>query len=206
MNKDSIPEKIKQRILDKGQGTLHFISDFYDLGNDRVVRQALIRLEKRGILERVKRGMYLLPRVDIEIGILHPSLDQIAHAIADRDNAQILPTGVQALNMLGLSTQVPMNAVYVTTGSPRKVKVGKRNITFIRVAPKYFVYQAKISPLIVFALREIGETNITEYITKQLIKVLEESDELELLRDDLKKFPAWIRKVVINILKMKKNE
>ena len=197
-----ISEKIKKRILDKGQGKLHCVADFYDLGNDRVVRQALIRLEKRGILERVKRGVYLLPEVDAEIGVLHPSLDDIAKTIAERDNVQILPTGALALNILGLSTQVPMNAVYVTTGASKIVRVGKRKITFRRVTPKYFAFKAKVSPLIVFALHEIKEKNVTEGIIEQLKKVLEKSNELELLQDDLKKYPAWIREIVINILKM----
>mgnify|MGYP000378974864 FL=1 len=197
-----ISEKIKKRILDKGQGKLHCVADFYDLGNNRVVRQALIRLEKRGILERVKRGVYLLPEVDAEIGVLHPSLDDIAKTIAERDNVQILPTGALALNILGLSTQVPMNAVYVTTGASKIVRVGKRKITFRRVTPKYFAFKAKVSPLIVFALQEIKEKNVTEGIIEQLKKVLEKSNELELLQDDLKKYPAWIREIVINILKM----
>ena len=197
-----ISEKIKKRILDKGQGKLHCVADFYELGNDRVVRQALIRLEKRGILERVKRGVYLLPEVDAEIGVLHPSLDDIAKTIAERDNVQILPTGALALNILGLSTQVPMNAVYVTTGASKIVRVGKRKITFRRVTPKYFAFKAKVSPLIVFALQEIKEKNVTEGIIEQLKKVLEKSNELELLQDDLKKYPAWIREIVINILKM----
>lgn len=197
-----ISEKIKKRILDKGQGKLHCVADFYDLGNDRVVRQALIRLEKRGILERIKRGVYLLPEVDMELGVLHPSLDEIARTIAERDNVQILPSGVLALNILGLSTQVPMNAVYVTTGASKIVRVGKRKITFRRVTPKYFAFKAKISPLIVFALQEIKEKNITEDIIKQLQSVLEKSNELELLLDDSKKYPAWIRKIIINILKV----
>ena len=197
-----ISEKIKKRILDKGQGKLHCVADFYDLGNDRVVRQALIRLEKRGILERVKRGVYLLPEVDAEIGVLRPSLDDIAKTIAERDNVQILPTGALALNILGLSTQVPMNAVYVTTGASKIVRVGKRKITFRRVTPKYFAFKAKVSPLIVFALQEIKEKNVTEGIIEQLKKVLEKSNELELLQDDLKKYPAWIREIVIKILKM----
>ena len=179
---------------------MHCVADFYDLGNDRVVRQALIRLEKRGILERVKRGVYLLPEVDAEIGVLHPSLDDIAKTIAERDNVQILPTGALALNILGLSTQVPMNAVYVTTGASKIVRVGKRKITFRRVTPKYFAFKAKVSPLIVFALQEIKEKNVTEGIIEQLKKVLEKSNELELLQDDLKKYPAWIREIVINIL------
>jgi hypothetical protein len=63
-----------------------------------------------------------------KIGLLFPSPDKIAQAIAKRDNARILPTGNYAMNLLGLSTQVPMNVVYLTDGSPRKVNIGRRKL------------------------------------------------------------------------------
>jgi hypothetical protein len=59
-----------------------------------------------------------------------PTTEQIAEAIAKRDKARIIPTGAYALHMLGLSTQIPMNVVYLTDSSARKVKVGKQTIVF----------------------------------------------------------------------------
>lgn len=196
----SISSEVKQRILANGMGRIYFVSDFYDLGSDDVVRKTLFRLEKQGVLIRLAKGIYLYPKVDEEMGILRPPIEEIAKEIARRDNSKLLPTGALALNVLGLSTQVPMNAVYATTGSPRQIKIGKRKIILKKAAPRYFDLKAKISSLLVFALQDIGEKNITPEIFQQLKKVLQKSNELDLLREDLRYFPWWIRKYIISIL------
>ncbi|MCD8500524.1 MAG: type IV toxin-antitoxin system AbiEi family antitoxin domain-containing protein, partial [Bacillaceae bacterium] len=96
-------------------------------GTSIAVRHALSRLCKSGLILRLAEGIYLYPKIDKELGlgVLYPSIDTIAKAIAKKDKARIVPTGVYALNRLGLSTQVPANAVYLTDGSPRRIKVGK---------------------------------------------------------------------------------
>lgn len=196
----SIAGEVKQRIFNNERGVIYFIPDFYNLGNDDVARKTLYRLEKQGILMRLAKGIYLYPKIDDEIGILKPAVEDIAQEIARRDNSKILPTGALALNMLGLSTQVPMNAVYLTQGTSRQIKIGKRQITLRKAAPRYFNLKATISPLLVLALQEIGEKNINEEITQQLKQVLQKSNEINLLREDLRYFPWWIRKYIISIL------
>lgn len=196
----SIASEIKQKIFNNGRGIIYFISDFYKLENDDIVRKTLYRLEKQGILIRLAKGIYLYPKIDDEIGILKPAVEDVAEEIARRDNSKILPTGALALNMLGLSTQVPMNAVYLTQGESRQIKIGKRQITFRKAAPRYFNLKATISPLLVLALQEIREKNINEEITLQLKRVLLKSNEINLLREDLRYFPCWIRKYIISIL------
>ena len=112
-------------------GPLNFISK----GNSEAVRKALQRLVKYGELVRVATGIYVRPEIDPVIGPVTPNIETIAKAIARRDKARIIPTGVYALNRLGLSTQVPMNLVYLTDGAARKIKVGKRTITFKKATP-----------------------------------------------------------------------
>lgn len=134
---DSISQKIRERISQFEGGKLFTITDFEDLNNDSLVTRTLSRLRKEGIIIRVATGIYMIPK-NTRFGILYPTIDQIAHKIAERDKAQIMPTGDTALNILGLSTQVPMNAVYITNGAKRKVKVGERNIIFKNVVQKNF--------------------------------------------------------------------
>ena len=86
----------------------------------------------------------------------------MAQAISKRDKARILPTGIYALNQLGLSTQIPLNLVYLTDGSPRKINVGKRTIQFKKTTPKNLALKGGISKLVVQALKEIGKGNTTE--------------------------------------------
>jgi hypothetical protein len=138
--KDSISNIIRERISKIETGKLFTISDFADLNNDNLVTRTLYRLQNESIIVRVATGIYMNPK-RTQFGILFPTIDQIARKIAERDKAEIFPTGDTALNILGLSTQVPMNAVYITNGAKRKVKVGERNIIFKNVVQKNFQFK-----------------------------------------------------------------
>lgn len=116
---------IKERIIQGGENKIYIISDFADLNNDALVTRVLSRLEKDGLLVRLSQGVYLYPSRN-RFGICKPTIDVIAKAIAEKDRADIIPSGLTALNLLGLSTQVPMNAVYLTNGTPRVISVGNR--------------------------------------------------------------------------------
>ncbi|MDR2680548.1 MAG: DUF6088 family protein [Tannerella sp.] len=200
---DSISGKIRQRITKGKTGKIFFAKDFSDMGNDELINKALFRLEKNKILIRLSQGIYLYPVIDKELGIMLPSPDIISKAIAKRDNARILPAGNHAMNLLGLSTQVPMNVIYLTDGSPRKVSIGKRKITFKKTSPRNFMYKGKIIPLIVSALKTIGKDNVTiEYINR-LDEILSESEDKQILLNDINHAPAWIKKILVPLIEKK---
>ena len=124
-----LTKQIRERIELQGENTLDRVRDFADLNNDGLVTRALSRLEKEGMLVRISQGIYLYPMRN-RFGILKPSIDDIAVAIAQKDKAGIIPSGLTALNKLGLSTQVTMNAVYLTDATAREIKIGNRTIVF----------------------------------------------------------------------------
>jgi len=197
---NNISSKIRQRITKGKTGKIFFAKDFNDIGNDELINKALFRLEKNKILVRLSHGLYLYPIVDKELGVMLPAPETIAKAIAKRDNARIVPTGNHAMNLLGLSTQVPMNVVYMTDGSPRKVTIGKRKITFKKTSPRNFMYKGKIIPLIVAALKTIGKDNvIPEYITR-FEQILTQSEDKQILLNDANQAPAWIKKIIIPLI------
>lgn len=122
-----LTKQIRERIELQGENTLYMVRDFADLNNDGLVTRALSRLEKEGMLVRISQGIYLYPMRN-PFGILKPSIDDIAVAIAQKDKAGIIPSGLTALNKLALSTQVTMNAVYLTDATAREIKIGNRTI------------------------------------------------------------------------------
>ena len=122
-----LTKQIRERIELQGENTLDRVRDFADLNNDGLVTRALSRLEKEGMLVRISQGIYLYPMRN-RFGILKPSIDDIAVAIAQKDKARIIPSGLTALNKLALSTQVTMNAVYLTDATAREIKIGNRTI------------------------------------------------------------------------------
>lgn len=188
-----LTKQIRERIVSQGENTLYMVRDFADLNNDGLATRVLSRLEKEGMLIRISQGIYLYPQRN-HFGILKPSIDEIAVAIAQKDKARIIPAGVTALNKLGLSTQVTMNAVYLTDATAREIKIGNRTIVFKRSAPRNFAYKTDVFPLVVGAMKEIGEVNITDEQLVIIKETINRCEDKEAIRHDYNIAPSWIRK------------
>ena len=194
----SIENIILGSVRKRGRGTVFFPSEFSRAGERSAVLKALERMTAEGIIIRVARGIYCYPKVDKELGlgVLSPTYEEIAQAIAKRDKARIVPAGVYAMNRLGLSTQVPMNVVYLTDGSPRKVLInGNRGILFKHVSPRNLAFQNRLALLINSALREIGQENVTDE-DKNKIKSLVANEPKEIILQDIKLMPDWIASII----------
>ena len=130
---ENIGKRIVNNIKKCGRGSIFFPNSFVSYGDIKSVSKSLERLTKEAVIIRLANGIYLYPKIDKELGlgVLYPSVEEIALQVARRDKAHIAPTGAYAMNLLGLSTQVPMNVVFLTDGSPRKIRLGNnRIITF----------------------------------------------------------------------------
>ena len=198
---DTIELQVITKIKKAKRGALFFTENFLTKGNAKAVNKALERLVKDGELVRVATGIYVRPEKDPIIGIVTPGIEAIAKAIARRDKARIVPTGVYALNRLGLSTQVPMNIVYLTDGTARKIKIGKRTITFKKTTPKNVAAIGEISKLAIQALRSIGKENVTT-VEIQKIQELLKKEKPTHLQHDIRLAPEWIRQIMKPILNL----
>jgi predicted transcriptional regulator of viral defense system len=196
--------QIERKIKSFKRGKIFFLDNFADLGTPETVKKSLQRLTNSGLLVRLANGIYWYPKKEKELyGIKiagKPTLDEIAKAIAKRDKARIVPTGLHALNLLNLSTQVPANVVYLTDVTPRKITIGNgKGILFKHTSEvKRLAYKSEHLMLIVSAIREIGENNVTaeqlaiikkhfSYITKQEFET------------DIELVPVWIRKILLTL-------
>jgi len=197
----STHNQIENSIKKKGRGKIIFANDFSTFGTHYAVRHTLSRLCKEELIIRLAPGIYLYPKIDkkLGLGVLYPSLDTVAKSIAKKDKARIAPTGVYALNRLGLSTQVPANIVFLTDGSPRRIKMGKgKGILFKHTAPKNLAYKSDLAMLIVFALKEITKERVTEEHLNRLKYVLQKAPKDEIMQD-LKLIPTWIKSLIMKL-------
>ncbi len=197
MSNQSTYNDIKSKVESSDRGTLFFPITFASAGSSDAVRSALVRLCENGILIRIAQGIYYYPKIDTKWGngVIPPSIEEIAEGIAIRDKVRIAPTGAFALYQLGLSTQIPANVVFITDGSPRRVSIGKgKGILFKHSSEmRIFAYRSQLMGLIVTALREIGETNVTMEqldIIKQHLEKISEQD----FAHDIQLAPIWVRK------------
>jgi predicted transcriptional regulator of viral defense system len=200
----SVERKVEIRIKKQRRGKLFFASDFASIGSDEAVFKALQRLQKSGMLMRVAHGIYYYPKRNtskyIKDEYLPPTIDEIAYGIAKRDKIRIVPTGSYALHTLGLSTQVPMNVVFITDGTPRRIKVGKRKGILFKhtFETRSLAYKSELLMLIVSALREIGKDSATpeqlEIIKSHLAHVSQKE-----LEADIKLMPIWVRNTLLSL-------
>lgn len=191
----STDDHIVNKIKDYKSQRLFFVDDFIDIANYKAVSKALERLAAKDALIRVAHGIYARYKEDPLLGVILPTTEQIAEAIAKRDKARIIPTGAYALNALGLSTQIPLNVVYLTDGTARKIKFGNRTIQFKKTTPKNLVAKGKISSLAIQALKGIGKDKVTEGERIKILELLKREKETN-LEHDIRLAPEWIRKIM----------
>lgn len=195
-----VSKEIENIVSKSKRGKLFFVSDFLQYGNYDTVRKTLQRLVTKGILIRISKGIYYYPKTDEILGILYPTAEEIAKSIAKRDKAKIIPTGAYAQHLLGLSTQIPMNVVYLTDGSARKIEIGNQTIIFKKTSPKNLYFESKLSSLIIQSLKSLKENNINETIKHKLSNIIKQSGEVEKIKKDIKNAPIWIQKIMLEIL------
>ena len=195
----SIENKVLEYLKHRQKGKIYFINDFATLGTSESIRKSLSNLVKKDILIRLTQGIYLYPKIDKELGVLYPSVDDVCRAIAKRDKARIEPTGIFALHSLGLSTQIPVNVVYLTDGIPRKIKYGNRTIKFKKTAPKNLAMKGKVSSLVIAALKQIGKENVSQEVELQLTKALKK-ESVENVKHDAQLAPVWISKLIFQLV------
>ena len=193
--------EIKKRIELAEPGTVFLTSDFTDIATTTTVRKCLGRQVEEKNIRRIMDGVYEKPVYSKLLKEYIPANpDAIAYAIARSFRWTIAPCGDVALNKLGLSTQVPANVVFVTDGSQRRVSIGKGKGIFFKHTSemRLFAYKSHMMQLIVTAMREIGEGNVTDEHLNVLREHLANVPKEE-FNQDIQLAPIWVRKLLTNI-------
>lgn len=197
----SIEDKIVKRIYANHRGWAFSKNDFLDIGSDDSTRKALTNLEAKGTIRRVLRGLYDYPRTSKLInGPMEPDLGQVAHALARKSGWRIQPSENTALNILGLSTQVPAQAVYLSDGPSKIIAIGKRELVFKKRILKESGFKHSESELVVQALKALGQDRITAKIRTKLKDAIPSPQWEKILRDT-KTAPAWVSDIIRTLAK-----
>lgn len=195
----SIEKKIISRIYGNGRGWAFSKNDFLDLADDGAVRLALMRMTDRGTIRRILRGIYDYPRFSKLLQeTMGPDLDQVAHALARKSGWRIQASGNTALNLLGISTQIPAQALYLSDGPSKTYEVGKRTLHFKKAALKESGFKYSQSELLVQALKELGRKRADSATREKLKQSIPAGDWPKLVRDT-KSATAWIHEIIRNI-------
>ena len=192
---DSTDSMILRRIHSRKRGWVFTADSFADLGTRQAVDLALMRHRNSGLIRQLARGLYDYPKTDPQFGLLQPSTGDIVSTLAGRDATRLQPSGAYAANLLGLSTQVPTKAVYLTDGRTRTVQIGQRQIILKHTTPRNMATAGRSSGLVIQALRHLGRKNVDQKIIARLDHRLDDDTRKQLMKD-IRYAPAWIADII----------
>lgn len=198
----SVEDRILYTIYGHGKGYAFSTNDFIKEFSTNSIDKALSNLTKQGKIRRIARGLYDYPKYSDFLQMqLGPDIEQVAFAIARKFNWQIEISGNSALNILGLSTQVPGTYLYLSNGANRKYTINENIIIeFKKSALKNIGFKYKESSLIVQALRALGKEHVTQEITLKIQSQISEKLYDKIL-EDTKTTTAWIYEIIKQIFK-----
>lgn len=188
----SIDNKILSRIYGHGKGWAFFAKDFSAEFESANIDKALSTLAKEGKIRRICRGMYDCPKYSDLLGQeLSPDHDQVAQAFARKFNWRILPSGDTALNLLGLSTQIPGKFIYLSDGPNRKYSILSYQLEFKKTVLKEIGFKHRESGLIVQALKALGKERITSDVIEKIRKQISPAKYGKVLQET-KTVTGWV--------------
>ena len=164
---------------------------FNGLGTRASVDQALSRLVKGGQIVRVSRGVFVRAKNSRYVGQVMPELSKVAQAIANAHGDTIQMHGAEAARLLGLTTQMPLQSLFYTSGRTREIKLGKLRLILKHVAPRKLALSGRPSGLALSALWYLGK----EQVSPRTIKTIREKltpEAFEEFKAETRSMPAWM--------------
>ena len=196
-----IENRIIYRIYGRGRGWAFTKTDFVAEFGEANIRQALSSLNKAGKIRRVCRGVYDYPRYsELLDRQLSPDLNQVANALARKFNWRIQPSGEAALNLLGLSTQVPGRWVYLSDGPAREYKISEHSLLFKKSALKDVGFRYRESGLVVQGLKALGRDHLDQKVIEDIRQYLKPKGCKRIL-EDTRSVTGWIYEAIKRICK-----
>ena len=187
---------IRDRIKAEKYGSVFVATDFADIAENVKIGVCLSRLEEEKTLLRIMRGVYYKPEYSSLLGeYIAPAPDAVAHAIARNFGWTIVPCGDTALNLLGLSTQVPAVWSYVSDGAYKEYSFDSTTIKFKRTTNKEI---SKLSPktaLVIQAIKALGKEHVSDEIIEK-IRSETSADERTTMLKEAQYATAWIYGII----------
>ena len=201
MKRPNYLNQIRNIIAKSENGSVFVSTDFTDITDKKTVNMALLRLADEGLVKKILFGVYYKPEYSELLGVtVAPSPNKVAHARARNFGWTIVPCGDTALNLLGLSTQVPSQWVYVSDGAYKEYSFDNTVIKFKRTTNKEISKLSYKTALTIQALKALGKNNVSEQIICRLKKALSE-EEKEKMLTEAKSATSWVYEYIKAICK-----
>lgn len=192
-------DKIEERINNTYSNQVFSANDFLDIASNVTVRGTLNRLANENKIKRIINGFYHKVNYNELLDDYEAvSIHELALAIARKYNWNIAPYNSTALNLLGLSTQVPSHYKYISSGRYKEYNIGDTILEFKKVSPGEIANMSIKTATVIQAIKSLGKDNITDDVRLKIRKNLSVKEKEDLLRD-AKSTSSWIYEVIRKI-------
>ncbi|MFL9951112.1 DUF6088 family protein [Paraburkholderia agricolaris] len=190
---NTLPETILIQAQSLPEGGVLSPKEFLHLGSRSAVDQAFSRLAKVGKLLRVARGAYVAP-VSSRFGTRPPAPEKVVQSLAAQSGEIVTPHGASAANALGLTQQVPIREVYLTSGRTRKLKLGRSEV-LVKHAPRWMLaLGSRPAGAAVRALAWIGPAHAGE--STAAVRRSLAPEEWRALTANRATLPSWLARAI----------
>lgn len=192
-------DKIEERINNTYSNQVFSANDFLDIASNVTVRGTLNRLANENKIKRMINGFYYKANYNELLDDYEAvSIHELALAIARKYNWNIAPYNSTALNLLGLSTQVPSHYKYISSGRYKEYNIGDTILEFKKVSPGEIANMSIKTATVIQAIKSLGKDNITDDVILKIRRNLSIKEKEDLLRD-AKSTSSWIYEVIRKI-------
>lgn len=204
----SIEKQLISVVYGNGRAWAFSRKDFSLLAEAELVDKALSRLAKKGTIRRLSRGLYDYPLFSKWLQqALGPDMDQVAHAIARKFGWNIQVSGNAALNIMGISTQVPTRYVYLSDGPSKTYQILDQELSFKKARFTHLNLKYPQSVLLVQAIEALGENGSDEATLKQMANYLHattpfSAKKKQAIAKDTQYVTSWVQSKVQQVLEM----
>lgn len=205
-------KEISERIASKARSSVWTPADFLDLGSRDAVDKTLQRLTASSELRRIDRGLYDKPAMNrFSQKPTTPDYRELIHVLSRRDQSRMLIDGMTAANDLGLTDAVPARVVIRTDARLRPIHLGNLTIEFKLTAPSKLYWAGRPAMRVVQALHWLKDVlpGAEGRIMQRLRVILSDPKNGPSIREDLRSglftLPAWMQRVVRDLLARTEN-
>jgi len=196
----SFSNLILTRIENAPWGKVFVISDFCDIASYDTARKTIERLEENGKIVKVTRGVYYKAKFSTLLNEpVSPDPKSVAAAIARNFGWSISPSGETALNLLGLSNQVPAKCTFISSGPYKVYDVGNTQICFVHRNDKELHGKSEITRLVIQSIKAIGKNSIKNRVD-EISKIISPKDKKAILEESFHT-TSWVYESIKQITK-----
>ena len=194
-----IHRKIIQLVYLRGRGCVFTPKDFIGVGSRMAIDTTLSRLAAAGHIRRLARGLYDYPKRHRLLGDLYPSLDDVAKTIARDADSKLQISGANALHVLGLTTQVPAQIIYLTDGQSKNIQIGRATLVLKHASSKVMAASGSKVGMILQAIRYLGKSSLDDHFFKKITPQLNHQDK-KILKHVMRFAPQWAKPAIDQLL------